>query len=124
MRKQQLPDVKSRPTLDGFEDRLVPALPIPAGSVLVTPDDGGIPRVKVVDPATGEDVAEFQAYEDQFRGGVHAALGDVTGDGVDDVVIAPGQGGGPRIRIVDGQTGATLSDFFVYEPTYTGGVYV
>ncbi|HVK17162.1 MAG TPA: hypothetical protein VM533_09445, partial [Fimbriiglobus sp.] len=103
---------RARPILQEVEDRLVPA-PIPSGSVLVTPDDGGIPRVKVVDPATGEDVAEFQAYEDQFRGGVHAALGDVTGDGVDDLVIAPGQGGGPRIRIVDGQTGATLSDFFV-----------
>src|SRR5687767_10359333 len=80
MRKQRVPDVKSRPALDGFEDRVVPALPIPAGSVLVTPDDGGIPRIKVVDPATGQDVHEFQAYEDAFRGGVHAALGDVTGD--------------------------------------------
>src|SRR5262249_11346771 len=78
------------PLLADLEDRTGPAgYPPPAGATLVSPDDGGIPRVKVIDPATGEDIAEVQAYEDAFRGGVRAALGDVTGDGVDDLVIAP-----------------------------------
>ena len=71
-------------------------------STAVGPDDGGIPRVKIVDASTGEDVGEIEAYEDAFRGGVRTALGDVTGDGVKDVVIAPGPGGGPRVRIIDG----------------------
>lgn len=115
-----------RPGLDALEARDVPAIvsPIPDDSIAVGPDDGGIPRVKIIDPATGEDVAEVEAYEEAFRGGVRTALGDVTRDGVDDLVIAPGPGGGPRVKIVDGRTGTQLADFFVYEPTFTGGLYV
>ena len=112
--------------LEAFEDRVVPAIlaPIPDHSLVVSPDDGGIPRVRIIDPATGEDVGEIEAYENSFRGGVRAAVGDVNNDGVDDIVIAPGVGGGPRVRIIDGTNGATLRDFFVYAPSFTGGVYV
>ena len=116
-----------KPSLEQVEARDVPAAgfrALPDDAVAVGPDDGGVPRVKVIDPVTGEDIAEIQAYEDAFRGGVRTALGDITGDGVNDLVIAPGVGGGPRIRIVDGATGDTLRDFFVYEPTFTGGLYV
>ncbi len=117
---------RTRLAVSGLEERSVPAAlaGVPANAVAIAPDDGGIPRVRLVNPATGADIADVQAYEDAFRGGVHAALGDVTGDGVRDLVIAPGKGGGPRVRILDGATGGTLADFFVYEPTYTGGVYV
>ena len=116
-----------KPSLEQVEARDVPAAgfrAIPDDAVAVGPDDGGVPRVKILDPVTGEDVAEIEAYEASFRGGVRTALGDVTGDGVRDLVIAPGAGGAPRLRIVDGATGATLRDFFVYEPTFTGGLSV
>ncbi len=110
---------------EAFEPRDVPAVfPIPASAAAISPDDGGIPSIKIVDPITGEDFGAVQAYEDSFRGGVRVALGDVNGDGVRDLVIAPGQGGGPRIRIVDGKSGQTLNDFFVYEPSFTGGISV
>jgi len=116
---------RSQLNCDRLEARDVPAaFPIPANAVAISPDDGGIPIVKIVDPTTGEDIGQVQAFEDSFRGGVHTVLGDVNGDGVRDLIIAPGQGGGPRIRIIDGQTGGTLRDSFVYEPQYTGGIYV
>jgi hypothetical protein len=115
-----------RPQLELVEERAVPASfgTISDDSIAVAPDDGGIPRVKIVDPATGEDTGEIQAYEDSFRGGVRAALGDVTGDGVRDVVIVPGTGGAPRLRIIDGATGNTAADFLVYEDSFRGGLYV
>jgi len=115
-----------RPQLETVEDRAVPASfgTVSDDSISVTPDDGGIPRVKIIDPATGEDIGEIEAFENSFRGGVRAALGDVTGDGVRDVVIAPGTGGAPRLRVIDGATGNTLADFLVYEDSFRGGLYV
>lgn len=116
---------RSRLLCEAFESRIVPTVfPIPANAVAISPDDGGIPQVKIVDPTTGADIGTFQAFEDSFRGGVHVALGDVTGDGVRDMVIAAGKGGSPRIRIVDGKSGVTLNDFFVYEQQFTGGINV
>jgi|GEM_PF-6839582 len=110
---------------EALEAREVPAaFPIPADAVAISPDDGGIPTVHLVSPLTGQSYGTVAAYESAFRGGVHAALGDLTGDGIRDLVISPGRGGGPRIRIIDGANGETLRDFFIYEPTFTGGVYV
>ncbi|VTS02533.1 hypothetical protein [Tuwongella immobilis] len=114
--------------LQCFEDRIVPASPvlpvIPDDSVIITPIGGGIPKITIIDPTTGEDLAEIEAYEDSFRGGVEVARGELTGDGVLDLVVAPGTGGGPRLQIIDGVTGKVISNFFVYEPTFTGGIYV
>lgn len=110
---------------ESLEARDVPAaFPIAADAVAITPDDGGIPVVHLVSAKTGAELGQVQAYEDSFRGGVHAALGDVTGDGVPDLVLSSGRGGGPRVRVIDGQSGQTLRDFFVYEPQFTGGIYV
>ena len=59
-----------------------------------------------------------------FTGGVHVATGDLTGDGVDDIVVAAGPGGGPRVVVFDGQTQAMVANFFAYDPAFTGGVFV
>jgi hypothetical protein len=59
-----------------------------------------------------------------YPGEVRAAAGDVTGDGVPDYVGGAGPGGGPRVVVIDGATGNRLADFFAFESTFTGGVYV
>jgi hypothetical protein len=92
---------------------------------------GGAPRVRVVgyngnpDPFQAVTTrADFFGYEPTFRGGVNVAVGDTTADGSADIVLGTGFGGGPRVRILDGQTYAPLQDFFAYEPTFRGGVLV
>lgn len=59
-----------------------------------------------------------------FQGGVRVAVGDVTGDGKSDVVVAAGAGGGPAVKVYNGQTGAEIRSFFAYDPAFTGGVSV
>jgi lysophospholipase L1-like esterase len=64
-------------------------------------------------------------YASAFLGGVRvAACPDVTGDGVDEMLLAPGPGGGPHVRLLDGATGQSLAEFFAYAPAFTGGVFV
>ncbi len=59
-----------------------------------------------------------------FAGEVRVASADVTGDNVPDYVAGAGPGGGPRLKVVDGKTGATVADFFAFEPGFSGGVNV
>jgi hypothetical protein len=66
----------------------------------------------------------FLAYDATFRGGVRVAVGDVTGDGVADIVTAPGPGAKPQIRIVDGTSGMEIANFMAYQESFRGGVYV
>ncbi len=88
------------------------------------PDQGGGPDVRVFDTATGQLVREFPAYDLAFQGGVRVAVADVTGDGIPDIITAPGPTGGPDVRVFDGVTGLTVREFMAYDPAFTGGVYV
>jgi hypothetical protein len=87
-------------------------------------DAGGGPEVKVFDPITNRIIFDFYAYDPRFNGGVRVAVGDVTGDGVPDIVTAPGPGGGPDIRVFDGISGKLVREFMAYSPFFTGGVYL
>lgn len=67
---------------------------------------------------------DFFAFEPEFRGGVNVALGDLTGDGFPELVLAPETAGGPRVRVLEGRTLTALGDFFAYDPGFVGGVSV
>jgi uncharacterized repeat protein (TIGR01451 family)/fimbrial isopeptide formation D2 family protein len=81
------------------------------------------PLVQVVDRLTGLPLVQFLAYEQTFRGGVHVYGYDVTGDGVPEIVTAPGPGRQGQVRIFT-QDGTLLPEygFLPYGAGYTGGV--
>src|SRR5262245_65375855 len=85
---------------------------------------GGGPHVEVFDSGAGAPVMSFYAFDPAFAGGVYVALGDVTGDGVPDLIVGAGPGGGPHVRVFDGVTGAEIRSFFAYDAAFTGGVRV
>jgi hypothetical protein len=87
-------------------------------------DAGGGPEVIVYDAATGTLRYAFYAYDPRFLGGVRVTTGDINGDGVPDIITAPGAGGGPDIRVFDGVTGQLIREFMAYSPYFLGGVYV
>lgn len=94
-----------------------------AGSDADASPNGG-PRVKVYDGVTRTAIADFNAFEPSFRGGVRVATGDVNGDGLADVVVGSGPGGGGHVKIYSGMDQAPLADFFAYGPSFSGGVFV
>lgn len=87
-------------------------------------DAGGGPNVLVFDAATGKSKFNFFAYAPSFTGGVRVATGDVTGDGVPDVITAPGPGASPDVHVYDGVTGNLLRQFFAVDPAFQGGLYL
>jgi len=97
---------------DGFKDMVAGAGP------------GGGPHIKVIDAITGRELLSFFAFDPSFRGGVYVSADDVNSDGLADLVIGAGQGGGPHVRIFDGRTTNEIYSFFAYDVNFTGGVTV
>jgi hypothetical protein len=82
---------------------------------------GGGPEVKVFN-ADGTQRFNFFAYDPSYLGGVTVATGDVTGDGVEDVVTGAANGSS-HVKVFDGVTGAEIASFLAF-PGFTGGVNV
>jgi len=113
---------------DGFEGEVWVAVGDVNGDdvldVALAAGKGGGPRVRVLDGATGAELANVIAYEDDFRGGVNVAVGDLDGDGRDELIVGTGEGGGPRVRVFDGVGGMLRYEFMAYEESARGGVTV
>jgi uncharacterized repeat protein (TIGR01451 family) len=96
-------------------------------ALIIGTDDGcGIaPWVRVLDPVTGTILTQFLAYEPGFLGGVHVTSGDVTGDGIAEIVVGPGRNRIGQIRVFTPQ-GVELPAYrtFPFGTGYRGGVEV
>jgi len=101
--------------------------------LVVSTDAGGGPRVALYKVANGGlvGVADFIAFDSpDFRGGARVAMTDINRDGVDDLVVGAGIGGGPRVSVLDGNALAAgrvarlVPDFFALDSNLRSGVYV
>jgi VCBS repeat-containing protein len=85
---------------------------------------GGGPHVRVINGATGAEFGSFFAFDPTFTGGVFVAASDINGDGLAEILVGAGPGGGPHVKVFDGRTFAELKSFFAYDPSFSGGVSV
>jgi len=85
---------------------------------------GSGPHVKVFDGATGGQIRSFFAFDVAFAGGVFVASGDINSDGLADIIVGAGPGGGPQVKVFSGDTTAELLSFFPYPAGFAGGVRV
>jgi FG-GAP-like repeat len=90
----------------------------------VSGDAGTLPVVQFFSTRLNVPIDSILAYDASFRGGVRVAVGDVTHDGLADVITAPGPGGGPAVEVFDGATSRLVKSFFAYSPRFAGGVYL
>ncbi len=100
---------------DGFTD------------IITGPDNGGgAPIVKVFSGQTGIHQTNFLAYDKKFTGGVRVATGDINGDTVPDIIVAPGPGRAPLVRVFSGANLALapFANFFAVAQNERKGVYV
>jgi hypothetical protein len=69
-------------------------------------------------------VSSFFAFNPGFLGAVTVAVGDVTGSGYDDIIVAAGAGGNSNVKVFDGVTGAEVSSFLAFGASYQGALTV
>ena len=88
--------------------------------IVTAPMTGGGPHIRVFD-TYGNLLSEFFAYGADFFGGVNVAIGDIDGDGKDEIVTAPMFNGGPHVRGFTDK-GRVKFQFFAYDKEFHGGV--
>ncbi|KKR20261.1 MAG: FG-GAP repeat protein [Parcubacteria group bacterium GW2011_GWE2_39_37] len=91
--------------------------------IITSVGTGGGPQIKIFNNFGKQLTPGFFAYDKNFRGGASIALGDLNGDGIKEIVAAPGKGGGPQIRVFN-KDGKVLNSFFAYDKGYRGGITV
>jgi hypothetical protein len=109
---------------DGIDEIVTSLGAYPPGSKTRT-----LPRVTIF-ALDGQQLASFLAYDQGFSGGVFTAAGNLDGDksNGDELVTAPGAGGGPHVKVWRikglGDNAAPINGFYAYDPGFTGGVRV
>lgn len=84
--------------------------------------DSMAPAVKVFNRQF-EETTSFNALNGSFEGGLDVAVGDVDGDGVDEIVIGAGRDGGPMVQVFEGD-GTLKAQWFAYSESLRTGIKV
>ncbi|WP_162656154.1 Ig-like domain-containing protein [Tuwongella immobilis] len=92
--------------------------------IVVAAGRGGIPRVQVFKGVQQELISDFLAYEPTFTGGARVNFAETVDASNPLFLIGAGVGGGPRIRVLRPTGETVLPDYFAFEPSFRGGVYV
>lgn len=125
-------DVLSLPHLPGmgsvypidFQQAQPPLVQQARGRYAVGTAGGGVAQVNVYDAPTGSLLGILNPFGRNYTGAVTVATGDVTGDGVEDVVVGAGRGRTPDVKVFDGRTLKEVGSFQAYSKTFLGGVSV
>ena len=110
------PDNPSQPPVGGGD------LQLQESYLVAVPNQGGGPQVRIF-TKEGHLLSQFFAYSQSFRGGVNVAAGDLDSDGIDEIVVGPGAGYEPRVRIFNWK-GDLLDEISVYQDGFRNGVKV
>ncbi|MEK7115801.1 MAG: putative glycoside hydrolase [Patescibacteria group bacterium] len=91
--------------------------------MIVGRDGAAPPEVKIFS-RTGGVLARWDAYAHTFTGGVRVGVGDLDGDGRQEIVTAAGPGGGPHIRVWKTDGTVWGGGWFAFDANARGGVQI
>lgn len=91
--------------------------------IITGPDAGALPQVSIFSGTDLSSLGSFSAYSPTFLGGVRVAAGDVTGDGLADIITGTGPGAA-EMRIFRGGDLQQIDAFLPYGPSFAGGIFV
>jgi len=118
-------EVQSSPVLAAPSPAVArPLLSEPRGRYAIGTSGGGLAQVNVYDARTNALLGILNPFGGRSTLGVSVATGDVTGDGIEDIVVSAGRGGKPTVEVYDGRTLRKLGSFEAYSTSFNGGVTV
>jgi hypothetical protein len=91
--------------------------------ILVSRGDN-LPQVRTFSGSDGSLIHQYNAYDPSFLAGVRIGAMDANRDGYDDILSGPGFGGGSHVKICNCSAEVELENFFAYDPSYLGAIYV
>ena len=99
--------------------------------IVTGPGRGSVPKIEVYDQ-TGKLLTQFQAYPSSVNGGVQVAVGDVFGNGLEDIITVPSYGPAEvrvfkNLGIVGGTpifSATPTLDFLAFPSSFIGGAVV
>ena len=90
--------------------------------IITVPQSSGGPHVRIFS-RSGRLISQFFARDKNERSGLNVAIGDVNGDGLQQIIITPWQGVRPEVNIFD-WLGNQQNQLMAYNPNFLGGVVV
>jgi ketosteroid isomerase-like protein len=102
----------------------VPMLQLAEERYAVAATQNGVSQVNVYNAKTNALLGIINPFASKSTGNISIATGDVTGDGVEDIVVGSGQGSSPLVKIYNGKTLAEVGSFSPFSATFRGGTTV
>jgi len=90
--------------------------------VIASAGAGGGPHIRIFN-IEGQLISQFFAFDKSLRNGVNAAVGDIDGDGKDEIIVGAGAGQEPEVKVFS-YTGDLITKFLAYKKDFYGGVKV
>jgi len=107
--------------IPGIDSSQLPLLQQPRERFAVAASSNGVSQVNVYDARTN---SLLGIINPKVTGNLSVATGDVTGDGIEDLIVGTGAGSSPLVKVYDGKTLAEIGSFRAYSASFHGGVTV
>lgn len=90
--------------------------------IVTAPMEDSLPLINIFD-TQGKLKKKFYAYNKKFRGGVNVAVGDIDGDGIDEIITGSKLNDKPYVKIFDNY-GEQQAVFLADDKDFFGGINV